>query len=1063
MLVATSVASRGLIVPISAVIAALLVVVVLSYRQTIFAYPNGGGSYVVAKENLGQLAGLVAAASLLIDYVLTAAVSIASGVLAVTSAVPELSTHAVELSLGVLVVLVLVNLRGVRESGFVFALPTYGFIIAIGAMIVVGFVRGMLFGWPTAHVPDPTHTGLAASVGIIVLLRAFASGCSALTGVEAISNGVTAFRRPQARNAASTLVSMGVIAVILFLGVSILAWKMDARPSDSVSVLSEIARAVFPAGASSFGYYAVQATTAAVLALAANTAFQGFPRLAALLASDSFLPRQFSNLGDRLVYSNGILVLALAAGALIVGFHADVISLIHLYLLGVFTAFTLSQIGMVRHNWRRRAASASRASLFYTIGLNATGGLLTGLVGAIVIATKFGEGAWMVVIAIPVLVLGFAVVGRHYADVRTRLRDPGGDYAVVRGPVVLFVSALDDATAEALRYVRAIAGDRFEAIHVAERRRQRHRAGLARILRRGAATPDAAPRTHRLGHGRAARAGARARAGRGHHARRARAVQAALAGSPSCAAARRSRCGCACRARRTSCWPTCRWWPMRTVWAGRSPASRRRPSCCRSPSSTPPRATPSAMRSGSARATSSPCTSSWAPTTSRRRARPGRRARSPSPSRSCRRPTATSGQPLLAEIRAITADPAAVCVVVMPEIISPHRWQRLLHNQRALFIKRLLLFEDRVVLTSVPYRLPQPGERAPAAGEVLARAPERSRDAVAPAARVREPGVVVERAARDRAAPPPRLSTDAIWRTFEGFASSMALLAVALVGLLILRDHLSVETVALVLLLPPLIAALSGRALALVMAAFGALLFNFFFLKPYYTLSIETGRGIAAFLVYAAVAMLVAVVAGRLRETREEADRRIRQEQALHEVAIALLAGTARDDVLRAPPPAHRRCPRRGCGRHRRRQPCDRHRRRDPGAAPSRPPERPLPRSGIRRPRPGRDRRRPPAHPRPDAADRHLRAPPRRRARACGRHCQPLTPSRAGQQRPIRPAGGTGCERARAQGGRGSRRTAPRNTHRRRDDRAAATPRTRVPGSRTSCTTSCAISMHPSR
>ena len=301
-----------------------------------------------------------------------------------------------------------------------------------------------------------------------MLLRAFASGCSALTGVEAISNGVTAFRRPQARNAASTLMSMGVIAILLFLGVSILAWKVDARPSDSVSVLSEIARAVFPPGASSFGYYAVQATTAGVLALAANTAFQGFPRLAALLASDSFLPRQFSNLGDRLVYSNGILVLALAAGALIVGFHADVNNLIHLYLLGVFTAFTLSQFGMVRHNWGRRATAGSRGSLIYKIGLNATGGLLTGLVGAIVIATKFGEGAWMVVIAIPVLVLGFATVGRHYADVRTRLRDPGGDYAVVRGPVVLFVSALDDATAEALRYVRAIAGDRFQAIHVAD-------------------------------------------------------------------------------------------------------------------------------------------------------------------------------------------------------------------------------------------------------------------------------------------------------------------------------------------------------------------------------------------------------------------------------------------------------------------------------------------------------------------------------------------------------------------------------------------------------------------
>ena len=898
VLVATSVSSRGLIVPISAVIAALLVIVVLSYRQTIFAYPNGGGSYVVAKENLGQLAGLVAAASLLIDYVLTAAVSIASGVLAVTSAVPELSTHAVELSLGVLVVLVLVNLRGVRESGFVFALPTYGFIIAIGATIVVGFVRGMLFGWPTAHVPDPTHTGLAASVGIIVLLRAFASGCSALTGVEAISNGVTAFRRPQARNAASTLVSMGVIAVILFLGVSTLAWKMNARPSDSVSVLSEIARAVFPAGASSFGYYAVQATTAGVLALAANTAFQGFPRLAALLASDSFLPRQFSNLGDRLVYSNGILVLALAAGALIVGFHADVISLIHLYLLGVFTAFTLSQIGMVRHNWRRRAASASRASLVYKIGLNATGGLLTGLVGAIVIATKFGEGAWMVVIAIPVLVLGFTVVGRHYADVRTRLRDPGGDYAVVRGPVVLFVSALDDATAEALRYVRAIAGDRFEAIHVAE-------AGVSGIAQAWRGFSGEGPPLLTL---------PRERTVSGTVARHVREIEHApgevttlvvpeLFKRRSLVAILRGRTTLALRLRLQGEEDVV----LADVPVVADAHGLRRPFAGEQKTTVllPVSELNAASRHAFGYALGLGAANVFAlhvelgaDDVSETRAAWAARAL-PIPVKVVPSPYRDLGQPLLTEIRAITADPSAVCVVVMPEIISPHRWQRLLHNQRALFIKRLLLFEERVVLTSVPYRLPQPGEPAPFAGEVVVRTPDRSREAIATAARVREPGVAVERAARARAAPQPRLSTDAIWRTFEGFASSMALLAVTLVGLLVLRDHLSVETVALVLLLPPLVAALSGRALALVMAAFGALLFNFFFLKPYYTLSIETGRGIAAFLVYAAVAMLVAVVAGRLRETREEADRRIRQEQALHEVAIALLAGTARDDVLR--------------------------------------------------------------------------------------------------------------------------------------------------------------------
>jgi hypothetical protein len=257
------------------------------------------------------------------------------------------------------------------------------------------------------------------------------------------------------------------------------------------------------------------------------------------------------------------------------------------------------------------------------------------------------------------------------------------------------------------------------------------------------------------------------------------------------------------------------------------------------------------------------------------------------------------GQPLLAEIRSITADPDAVCVVVMPEIISPHRWQRILHNQRALFIKRLLLFEERVVLTSVPYRLPEAGERAAVAGDVVERAPERTRELLAPQTPARAPRVVVEHAARAASPPQPRVSTDAIWRLFEGFAGSMALLAATLVGLLLLRDHVSVETVSLVLLLPPLVAALSGRALALVMAAFGALLFNFFFLKPYYTLSIETGRGIAAFLVYAAVAMLVAVVAGRLRQARAEADWRIRQEQVLHDVAIDLLAGAPRDDVLR--------------------------------------------------------------------------------------------------------------------------------------------------------------------
>ncbi len=897
VLIASSLASRSLIVPISAIIAALLIVVVLSYRQTIFAYPNGGGSYVVAKENLGQLAGLVAAASLLTDYVLTAAVSIASGVLAVTSAVPELSSHAVELSLGVLIMLVLVNLRGVRESGFTFALPTYGFVIAIGAMIAVGLVRGIVSGWPTAHVPDPVHVGLASGVGLVVLLRAFASGCSALTGVEAISNGVPAFRRPQARNAASTLMWMGMIAVVLFLGVSILAWKIDARPSGSVSVISEIARAVFPPGGSSFGYYAVQATTAAVLALAANTAFQGFPRLAALLASDSFLPRQFSNLGDRLVYSNGILVLALAAGALIIGFHADVNSLIHLYLLGVFTAFTLSQFGMVRHNWGRRETSGSRGSLVYAIALNATGGCLTGLVGAIVIATKFGEGAWMVLIAIPVLVLGFVTVSRHYADVHTRLRDPGGGYAAIGGPVVLYVEALDDAAAEGLRYVRAIAGDRFHPIHVAG---PDGVSGLAQAWRgfSGDGPPLVALPRERTVSGTVARwvrdldhapgevvtlvvpelfrrrsvlAIARGRTALALRLRLQGEGDVVLADVPVVADAAGLRHASVAPMRTTVLLPL----------SELNAASRY--------------ALGYALGLGSDHVVGLNIELGADDVSETRAAWAGRGL--PIPIKVVPSPYRDLGQPLLAEIRAITADPGALCVVVMPEIISPHRWQRVLHNQRALFIKRLLLFEERVVLTSVPYRLPEAGERAPV--PETAQIAERAYAAPVPPAVSRRAGVAFEHAAGSRGAPPPRVSTDAIWRLFEGIVGSLALLAVTLVGLLLLRDQLSAETVALVLLLPPLVAALSGRALALVMAAFGALLFNFFFLKPYYTLSIATGRGLGAFVVYATVAMLVAVVAGRLRQARAEADWRIRQEQVLHAVAIDLLAGAEREDVLR--------------------------------------------------------------------------------------------------------------------------------------------------------------------
>src|SRR5205823_5956842 len=398
VLLGTSLGAAHLAFPISIGIATLLAIVVLSYRQTVLIYQTSGGAYVVAKENLGTLPSLVGAAALLVDYILTVAVSVAAGILALTSLAPSLAAHKVSLSLAAVVLLTLVNLRGVRESGIAFALPTYSFVAAMYVMVATGVAKCAAGSCPQAVVPHPLAAG-AGAVGVFVLLRAFASGASALTGVEAISNGVSAFRMPKGKNAAATLTALGAIAISLFLGVSYLAVHMHARPSQTVSLVSEIARAAFPAGSpGAFLYYAVQALTFAILILAANTSYQGFPRLAAVLAQDRFFPRQFVNLGDRLVYSNGIVVLAGLASLLIWIFHANVISLIHLYVVGVFTAFTLSQAGMVRYWLRRKEPGWQRR-----VAINGVGAATTGLVTLLVIEAKFTAGAWMVTVAVPVL------------------------------------------------------------------------------------------------------------------------------------------------------------------------------------------------------------------------------------------------------------------------------------------------------------------------------------------------------------------------------------------------------------------------------------------------------------------------------------------------------------------------------------------------------------------------------------------------------------------------------------------------------------------------------------
>jgi amino acid transporter len=460
VLLAASAASRHLVMPISLLIAGTLAIVVISYRQTVRAYPSGGGSYIVSKDNLGTVPALIAAAALLVDYVLTVSVSVVAGVVAIVGAASGLAQYTVEISIGCVVLLTLANLRGVKESGAVFALPTYAFVAAILLMIVVGMVE-CVGGCPSAasqHVraiSDLART--AGPLGLFVILHAFSSGSTALTGVEAISNGVQAFKRPQARNAATTLGVMGAMALAMFLGISFLATHVHGvvPPGPGArSVVGQVAFAIFHGGV---GFYAVQIFTAAILILAANTSYQDFPRLSAILAADRFMPRQFANRGDRLVFSNGIVVLATLAALLIWAFHGNLDKLIQLYVVGVFTAFTLSQAGMVMH-WRRVRTDGGPAARGWrtSIVLNSVGAVCTGVVLVIIAATKFVEGAWISIVAMGVLVGVFRVIHRHYGATSGQLRQRAVEPRVARNDVVLLVPALDAATAGALAYARSI-------------------------------------------------------------------------------------------------------------------------------------------------------------------------------------------------------------------------------------------------------------------------------------------------------------------------------------------------------------------------------------------------------------------------------------------------------------------------------------------------------------------------------------------------------------------------------------------------------------------------------
>jgi amino acid transporter len=452
----------------------LLVVVVASYRQTCYVYPNGGGAFVVSRENLGESASLVAASALLVDYVMTVAVSIVSGVVAITSAIRSLVPHAVALSVAFVVVLALANLRGTKESGRAFAVPTYSFIGLTFLMFAIAAVRSVSGGLPpaeTATAPVPQAVPMGGVFTAFLLLRAFASGCTALTGVEAISNGVPAFRKPQSRNAAITLTVMGALAITMFGGITVLAVALDARANHdgNPSVISQIAASVF--GGGSVLFYLYQAATAGILVLAANTAFNGFPVLSSILGRHRYLPRQLRNRGDRLVFSNGILLLAAFAAALIVGFDANIDKLIQLYIIGVFTSFTLSQFGMVRH-WNRELAGAGDPSRRRVIrrsqAINLVGAICTAIVLVVVFATKIEHGAWLAVAAMIVLFFLMRAINRYYARITAEVAPeqtpptlPASVHAVV------LVSRLHKPALRALAFARANRPDVLEAVTMA--------------------------------------------------------------------------------------------------------------------------------------------------------------------------------------------------------------------------------------------------------------------------------------------------------------------------------------------------------------------------------------------------------------------------------------------------------------------------------------------------------------------------------------------------------------------------------------------------------------------
>ena len=470
ILILAGTGSLGMSVPIALAIAGLAAIVATSYSQLVRAYPGGGGAYVVTKENLGVRASLLTGSTLFVDYILTVAVSTAAGVAAISSALPEVHDYKVQMALVFVALLTLGNLRGIRESGSIFAIPPYLFILSFGGMLAVGFVRLLLGHDLTAATPEHTVEIGAQGLGALLILRAFSSGAAALTGIEAIADGVPSFKQPEAKNAVTTLAWMAAILATLFVGTTVLANELEVVPSESRTVVAQIAATVYGDG---FFFYFVQAATAMILVLAANTAFAGLPTLASVMASDRVMPKQFAFRGDRLAFSNGIIVLGVISGAVLVIFQADTHKIIPLYAFGVFMAFTLSQAGMVVH-WRTTKGPGWRRALL----VNGVGAVVTGVVAVIVGATKFVDGAWLSISAMGVLFLLLVVIRSHYLTVRGQLEQgmqasqgvTEHFLAVSAGrpqTVIVPVEQVDRAVLRTLAYARTLSPNAF-AVHIAD-------------------------------------------------------------------------------------------------------------------------------------------------------------------------------------------------------------------------------------------------------------------------------------------------------------------------------------------------------------------------------------------------------------------------------------------------------------------------------------------------------------------------------------------------------------------------------------------------------------------